>query len=157
MAKHWTALVGVALSLGLALAACGDGSGSGSASASGSGSGTGSGSGAGGEEEELAFPESEATTVLDVTLQDYAFVGIPASVQGPKVFFKTTIKGSSTHELEILDAEGDAVDEIEAYEGSETKEMALKLAPGTYTAQCLVEEGAKTHKQLGMTQTFTVT
>ena len=150
MAKRWAALAGVALSFGLVLAACGDGSGSGSASVSGSGSGAGG-------EEELAFPESEANTVVDVTLQDYAFVGIPASVQGPKVFFKTTIKGSSTHELEILDAEGDAVDEIEAYEGGETKELALELAPGTYTAQCLVKEGAKTHKQLGMTQTFTVT
>src|SRR3954463_14729503 len=145
MAKRWAALAGVALSFGLVLAACGGGSGSGTASVS------GSGSGAGGEEEALVFPQAEATPVVDVTLQDYAFVGIPPSVQGPKVFFKTKIKGSSSHELEILDAEGDAVGEIPAYEGTETKELALKLSPGTYTAQCLVKEGAKTHKQLGMT------
>ena len=134
-------------------AACGDGSGSGSASVS----GTGSGSGAGGETEALAFPESEADTVVHVTMQDYAFVGIPASIKGPKVFFEAVNKNQHDHELEILDASGDAVDEIAAFTGKDAKQLAVELKPGTYTAQCILEEGAKTHAQLGMTQQFTVT
>jgi hypothetical protein len=36
------------------------------------------------------------------------------------------------------------------------KSLALELAPGTYTAGCLVAEGVKTHRELGMEATFTV-
>ena len=133
-------------------AACGDGS-----SGSGSASVTGTGSGAGGETEALAFPESEADTVVHVTLQDYAFVGIPTSIKGPKVFFEAVNKNQHDHELEILDASGDAVGEIAAFTGKDAKQLAVELEPGTYTAQCILKEGAKTHAQLGMTQQFTVT
>ena len=155
--KRASGVAGTALGLVLLVvvgtAACGDGSGSGSAS----GSGTGTGSGAGGETEALAFPESEADTVVHVTLQDYAFVGIPTSVTGPKVFFEATNKNQHDHELEILDADGDAVGEIAAFSGAGPKQLAVELEPGTYTAQCILKEGAKTHAQLGMTQQFDVT
>jgi hypothetical protein len=151
MAKRWTALAGLVLALGIGVAACGNGSGSGSASVS------GSGSGAGGETEALAFPESEADTVVHVTLKDYAFVGIPATIKGPKVFFEATNANQHDHELEILDSEGDAVGEIPAFTGKDAKQLAVKLPPGSYTAQCILKEGAKTHADLGMTQQFTVT
>jgi hypothetical protein len=153
MAKRLAAMVAVVLSLGLGSAACGDGSGSGSASVS----GTGSGSGAGGETEALAFPEDEADTVGKVTLKAYEFGGIPASILGPKVFFEATNENEHDHELEILDADGKAVDEIAAFSGDDEKQLAVELEPGTYTAQCILKEGAKTHADLGMTQRFTVT
>jgi hypothetical protein len=148
-------VVAAALASALPVGACGSGTGS----ASVSGSGTGSGSGAGGEEEADApppFEEADATTKLDVTLQDYAFVGIPDTVRGPNVFFSASIKGSNRHELEILDADGEAVDEIEAFSGGGEHTMAVVLEPGTYTAQCILEEGARTHKELGMVKEFTV-
>src|SRR3954452_16307822 len=146
--RVWAALAAV-LAVGLVAGACGGGS-------SGSGTVTSSGSGAGGETEKPAFAEAEATTVVDVTLQDYAFVGLPATVQGPKVFFEATIKGAGPHELEIVSADGDDVAEIPSFESGK-KTLAVELKPGTYTAQCLLKEGAKTHAQLGMKQDFTVT
>jgi hypothetical protein len=106
--------------------------------------------------EELAFPADEADTEIAVTLQNYAFVGIPATVKGPKVLFEAKVSGSNCHELEILDAGGDPVGEIPAFPSTETKTMAIELEPGTYTAQCLVKEGKKTHADLGMKTRFTV-
>ena len=153
-------LVGVAL---LFTGACGDGEDrpgqvtSESDDASGSGSASGSASGHGGHEDsEAAFEASEADSTVDVVLQDFAFVGIPAEVKGPNVLFKASVKAGE-HEIEITDSDGKAVGELEAFKPGKTKELALELEPGTYTAACHVEEGAKTHEELGMKTTFTVT
>jgi uncharacterized cupredoxin-like copper-binding protein len=157
------AAVGMAIVLGGAFAAaCGNGEdrpGQASASGSGSGSGSGSASGSGtasGDEEALAFEEADADTVVHVELHDFAFVGIPASVKGPKVFFEAANKGANDHELEIFDASGDAVDEIGTFAPAKTKELAVEIEPGTYTVQCHVETNGKHHTELGMKTTFTV-
>lgn len=127
------------------------------ASGSASGSSTGSASGHGGHEDsEAAFEASEADTTVEVVLQDFAFVGIPAEIKGPKVLFEATVKNGE-HEIEILDSDGEAVGELEAFKPGKAKQLAIELEPGTYTAVCHVEEGAKTHEQLGMKTTFTVT
>jgi hypothetical protein len=162
------------------MAACGDGedrpgtvveedgggsvSGSASGTHTGSASGTGSGSASGTHTgsasatgtEAPAFKESEADTVVDVTLKDFAFDGLPRTVTGPKVFFKATNAGPADHELEILDEDGEALGEIEAMAMVRSGTLALELEPGTYTAQCLVETDGKTHAEMGMTATFTV-
>lgn len=160
-------LMGAAL---LVLGACGNGedrpgsvieegptgsaSGTHSGSASGTGTGSASGTHAGGA---AAFGEAEADTKVEVSLEDHAFVGIPASLDGPKVFFKGTNKGPSEHELEILDSSGKPLGEIEAMPPGRSATLALELEPGTYTAQCLVEVEGKTHADLGMKATFRVT
>ncbi len=99
------------------------------------------------------FERADADTAVDVTLADFAFRGLPASVKGEKVFFTATNAGPSEHELEVLDPGGEAVDEIEAHPaGSGTKTLAVRLKPGTYTVQCILTtpEG-KSHADLGMT------
>ena len=160
-------LVGL-MFLALVAGACGDGedrpgqvtseSGNGSATGTGSASGMGdhaSGS-ASGTQEALAFEEADADTVVHVTLKDFEFEGLPASVKGPKVFFEAKNEGEHPHELEILDSSGDAVDEIEAFGPDHEAALAVELEPGTYTIQCLVEEDGKTHADLGMKSTLTV-
>lgn len=150
----------------LALAGCGDGEdrpgtvtpeGSGSGTGTGSASGTQTGSASGTGPAAPAFTEADANSVVDVALQDFSFVGIPATVKGPKVFFKASNRGPADHELEILDASGKAVGEVEAMPNGKTGALAVELKPGTYTAQCLVETGGKTHVELGMKTSFQVT
>lgn len=99
------------------------------------------------------FDRADADSTVEVTLADFAFKGLPATVKGEKVFFAATNTGPSEHELEVLDPDGKAVDEIEAHApGRGTKTMALRLKPGTYTLQCILKtpEG-KSHAELGMT------
>ncbi len=157
---------------GLALGACGGGEDrpgqvtSESGGSSSGASGSVSGSGSGGEHDthstskeadaKPAFASGEENTKVEVTLQDYAFVGVPETVKGPNVRFSATIKGGNTHELEVIGADGKAVGEIHSFKTGTTKELAIILQPGTYTLQCLVKEGSKTHADLGMKQTLTV-
>ena len=151
----------------LLLGACGDGedrpgevtteNGTGSGSGSGTHSGSAhsaSGSSAGGEEP--AFAESDADTVVEVRFVDFRFEGIPRTVKGPKVFFEAENEGKHPHELEILDASGEAVDELPEIAAGKSGVLAVELEPGTYTIQCLVEEDGKPHADLGMKTTFTV-
>lgn len=148
-----------------ALAACGDdgsgvrsgsgsGSGSGSASASASASASGSGSGVAGD---AAFDEADADSVIHVSATEYAFSVKEPKIVGPNVYFEVSNDGKENHEFEILDADGDTVDEIPEFEPGETKSLAVKLEPGTYTIQCILETSeGKTHASLGMTMRTTV-
>lgn len=108
-------------------------------------------------EEPPGFSESEADTVLEYTLVDYAFEG-PSTAQGPKVYFEAANEGTQEHELEVLDPDGEPMGEIEAFPpGATGHPLAVELEPGSYTLQCLVEtpEG-KAHKDLGMVAELTV-
>ena len=167
--RHRRIVAIIAAVLGL-FAACGDGEDrpgqvTSESGGEGSGSVSGSSSSAGGEhggehseekDSEAAFASGEETTAVDVTLQDYAFVGIPATVQGPNVLFKASIEGGSTHELYVVDAADEKIGEIHGFKAGTTKELAVVLKPGTYTLQCEIKEGSKTHAELGMKQTLTV-
>lgn len=97
-----------------------------------------------------AFEESAATTKIPVTLQDFAFVGLPASAKGPNVLFEATVKGGNEHELVVQDAAGGAAGVLVPFKAGKTKNLAVVLQPGTYTIVCLVKEGAKPHAELGM-------
>jgi plastocyanin len=103
-----------------------------------------------------AFSKAEATTALDVQAVDYAFTGLPPSVQGPNVYFTVANKGHTEHELEIVGADGEPVAEIAPFAANTTESLAVKLAPGAYTVQCVIKEGAKTHAELGMKSALTV-
>ncbi len=166
--RRTAAIIATAV-LGL-FAACGDGEdrpgqvtsesgGKGSGSVSGSSSSAGGEHGGGHSDEKdskAAFASGEETTTVDVKLQDYAFVGVPSTVQGPNVLFKASVEGASEHELEVVADSGEDVGEIHSFKTGTSKELAVVLKPGTYTLQCLVEEGAKTHAELGMKQTLIV-
>lgn len=172
------AVAALALTGALVLGACGDGedrpgqvtseskstgSGSGSGSASGAGAASGSGSASGtghggghGDSAAATFARGDADTVADVSMTDYAFA-LPGTVKGKKVFFQVANNGAAEHEFLVLDAAGKELGEIEPFKKADgKKELALELAPGTYTVVCLVEEGAKTHRELGMEASLTV-
>ena len=95
-------------------------------------------------------------TVVKVSLENFKFVGIPAVIDGPTVRFDAVNRGSVEHELELLDADGEALGEIEAMKPGKKGTMTIDLPEGQYTAQCILEEGGKTHKELGMVQDFEV-
>ena len=103
-----------------------------------------------------AFTKAEADTAADVTLQDYAFVGLPDTVVGPNVHLTASIKGSNFHELLIKDGDGELVDDLRPFKRPARQALAVELAPGTYSVECLVKEGSRTHAELGMRKTFTV-
>jgi uncharacterized cupredoxin-like copper-binding protein len=88
---------------------------------------------------------------------DYAYTGLPASVQGPNVYFTVKNTGHTEHEFEVVGADGEPVSELPAFGVNLTKTLAVKLQPGTYTVQCLIKEGTKTHADLGMKTTLAVT
>jgi hypothetical protein len=157
MVSKTVAAAGLVLVVGLGAGACGKGEnrpGQASSKCAGeSGSVTATGAPA---EAPSDFPEAEATTKVAATLQDYSFVDVPGTVKGPNVFFSAKVSGSSCHELQVVDAKAKLVGEIPPFPTGETKTMAVKLDPGTYTVQCLVKEGNKTHAELGMKQQLTV-
>lgn len=143
--------------------ATGSGSASGSATASGSAHASGSASGSGsasasGAAASPAFKEAAADTRADYTLVDYSFQG-PDSVKGTKVWFTARNTGTENHELEILDASGEALGEIAEFApNAEAEPLAVELQPGTYTLQCILETAdGRVHKDLGMVKTLTVT
>ena len=134
--------------------ASGSATGSGSGSESGSGSASGTHSGEHGSLEPADFDEGEADAVVRAQLVNYAFRGIPASVKGPHVFFEATNASGTEHELVVKKGDEELI-EIEAFtEGERT--LAVELEPGEYSIVCLVEEGAKTHEELGMKAPLTV-
>ena len=86
-------------------------------------------------------------------MRDYAFVGVPESVQGPKVYFDGKV-AQGEHELVVLrgDEGVGAVHPPPRGEGA----LAVQLGAGDYVLVCRIKEGAKSHEELGMRQPFSV-
>ncbi|MDQ1439568.1 MAG: hypothetical protein QOK43_3197 [Acidimicrobiaceae bacterium] len=103
-----------------------------------------------------AFSPQAANASVDAKAVDYAYEGLPTSVKGPNVFFTVANAGHTEHEFEVVGADGEPVGEIAAFGVGETKTLAVVLVPGSYTIQCLIKEGSKTHAELGMKSTLTV-
>ena len=103
-----------------------------------------------------AFAKADATTAVEVVLQDYAFVGIPDEVAGPNVHLSASIKGSNAHELLLLDEDGEQVEDLRPFKRPARQSLAVVLQPGTYRVECLIKEGSRTHAELGMRKTFVV-
>src|SRR4051812_19278181 len=135
------------------LVACGSGG-----SSSGSASGSGSASAPADEDKTHAtFEAAAANTKVTVKAVEYSFQIDPPQAVGPKVFFDVTNTGTEKHEFEVVGPDGKAVDEIVAFDPGSTKTLAVELAPGTYTIQCLLVKDGKTHASLGMLSKYTVT
>lgn len=109
------------------------------------------------EDVEAQFEEADADAVLTVEAADFAFRGLPPTVPGQNVFFRVTNVGNAEHELEVVAPDGEPVAEVGAFGKGKTKTLAVKLQPGTYVIQCLIEEGNATHADLGMKSTLVVT
>ena len=103
-----------------------------------------------------SFTEQEADTHAEVTLKDFEFVGLPASIKGPRVYLELVNVGTVQHEMMILAPDGKMVAAAPPFP-SGTKSLAAKLPAGAYTVECLVREGDKSHADLGMKTQLTVT
>lgn len=145
--------VAIALTLSaLLFAACGDGEDRPGSSGSASGSGSMSGSG----QSDGAFKEADATAKATVAMRDFAFEGLPAQMKGGKPFFTVTNNGSMEHEFYVVGSDGEPVQE-EHVEKGKTKEIAVELKPGSYTIECRIKTGDKTHADIGMKAPLTIT
>ena len=102
------------------------------------------------------FARADATTAVDVVLQDYAFVGIPDTMAGPNIHLTASIKGSNTHELVVFDEQDEVVEDLRPFKRPARQALAVVLEPGTYAVRCLIKEGSRTHAELGMRKTFVV-
>lgn len=110
-----------------------------------------------GSDEDAAFPLDEADVTVKVAMNDFAFTGIPSSVEGKKVLFEVTNEGPSDHEFVLFEQGGeDAVRGIRPFAKTKTQLLAVELEPGSYTVKCLVELGNQTHADLGMQTDFKV-
>lgn len=110
-----------------------------------------------GGESDGSFSRADADTVVEVTLRDYVFEGLPPEIEGGKVFFSTTNAGPDDHELEILKADGEALDEIPLHGSGQARTLAVRLDPGTYTVQCILKTAnGRVHSDLGMTAPLVV-
>lgn len=153
------------------------GSASGSASASGS-SASGSGSGVPGCEPVGTL--AEATTRVNVTLDEWSIVPVVGTAPAGKIGFVIENNGEEPHELVIVkgvtptqlptDESGSLVEddlpagaligEVEAFPAGETCDGVFALDPGEYTFVCNItekEDGkVESHLAEGMVTTFTV-
>ncbi|HUQ39279.1 MAG TPA: hypothetical protein VM030_03930 [Acidimicrobiales bacterium] len=126
------------------------------------GSGTGASTAAGDDHDHdptttTAFKATQASDAVPIEAREYSFVGAPATITGPRVFFTLTNKGREEHEMEVYDADGKEYGEIPELAPGAKGDLAVELQPGTYTIKCLVKDGTKTHEELGMKATFAVT
>src|SRR5688572_11050244 len=103
-----------------------------------------------------AFAASAATSTVKLRMRDYVFVDVPATMTGPRVAFEAVNDGPGQHEARILDEGGAEKGVIAPLAKGVRATMALELPAGTYTMECLIKEGAKTHAELGMRSTFVV-
>ena len=103
------------------------------------------------------FTEGEADTRAEVTLKDFEFVGLPPSVKGPKVYLDLVNVGAVQHEMMILAADGKVAAAAPPFPGGNNKALPAELPPGSYTVECRIKEGDKTHAELGMKTQLTVT
>ena len=103
------------------------------------------------------FTEQQADTRAEVTLKDFAFLGLAPSVKGPKVYLDLVNVGAVQHEMMILGTDGKLAAAAPPFPGGNSKSLAAELPPGAYTVECRIKEGDKTHTELGMKTQLTVT
>lgn len=122
----------------------------------------GSGDDAGGAEDEHGhqnadFPEAEATDIAKISMRDYAFVDMPATITGPKLRLEVANNGPSAHEIVIFDADGNEVGGIDPIPPGASAAASLELTAGTYEMRCEIAiSETKTHLDEGMKAVFAV-
>lgn len=119
------------------------------------------------EKETKTTLDDTNATVVDVTLDDRGAEPTPMSMEVNPASVKTgTIKfviknvGTEEHELEVIDADGEELEEVEDISAGTTKDLVMHLDPGTYGFDCVVKisGSSETHHDKGMFyEGFTVT
>lgn len=103
------------------------------------------------------FPAAEATDIAKISMRDYAFVDMPATITGPKVRIEASNNGPSAHEIVIFDADGNEVGGIDPIPPGESAELSVELTAGTYEMRCEIAiSETKTHLDEGMKSVFAV-
>ena len=104
-----------------------------------------------------SFPAAEATDIAKISLRDYVFVDVPASVTGPKLRIEAKNNGPSAHEILAFDADGNEVGGSDPVASGESSELSLELTAGTYELRCQIAiSESETHLDRGMRVTFAV-
>ena len=113
---------------------------------------------AGGHAHDTAdFPAAEATDIAKISMRDYAYVDMPATVTGPRLRIEAKNNGPSAHEIMVFDADGNGVGGIEAVAPGESAVVSLELPAGTYEMRCLIPiSDTETHLDRGMRAVFAV-
>ena len=103
------------------------------------------------------FPAAEATDIAKISMRDYAFVDMPATVTGPKLRIEADNSGPSAHELVVFDADGNEVGGLDPIPSGESGEVSLELTAGTYEIRCQIAiSETETHLDRGMKAVFAV-
>ena len=103
------------------------------------------------------FPAAEATDIAKISMRDYAFVDLPATVTGPKLRIEAKNNGPSAHEIVIFDADGNEAGGIEPIPSGDSADVSLELTAGTYELRCQIAiSETETHLDRGMKAVFQV-
>ena len=103
------------------------------------------------------FPEAEATDIAKISMRDFVFVDLPATVTGPKLRIEAKNNGPSAHEMVIFDADGNEVGGAEPIPSGDSADVSLELTAGTYEMRCQIAiSETETHLDRGMKAVFQV-
>jgi uncharacterized protein YceK len=109
------------------------------------------------DHESADFPAAEATQVVKISMRDYAFIDMPASVTGPRLRIEGKNNGPSAHEMIVFDADGNEVGGVKPFLSGESKPLSLELTAGAYEMRCQIAiTETETHADRGMRVTFAV-
>ena len=103
------------------------------------------------------FPAAEATDIAKISMRDFVFVDLPATVTGPKLRIEAKNNGPSAHEMVIFDADGNEVGGVEPIPSGDSADVSLELTAGTYEMRCQIAiSETETHLDRGMKAVFQV-
>ena len=103
------------------------------------------------------FPAAEATDIAKISMRDYVFVDLPATVTGPKLRVEAKNNGPSAHEMVLYDADGNEVGGLDPVPPGDSADVSLELTAGTYEMRCEIAISAtETHLDRGMKAVFQV-
>ena len=103
------------------------------------------------------FPDAEATDTAKISMRDFAYVDMPATVTGPRLRIEAKNNGPTAHEVLVFDADGNEIAGTDPVPSGETAKLSAELPAGTYQLRCLIEiSPTETHFDRGMRVTFAV-
>ena len=103
------------------------------------------------------FPAAEATDTAKISMRDFVFVDMPATVTGPKLRIEAKNNGPTAHEVLVFDADGNEVGGMDPVVDGESGDVSLELPAGTYEMRCMIPiSSTETHYDRGMKAVFQV-
>lgn len=103
------------------------------------------------------FPPAEATDITKISMRDFVFVDMPATITGPKLRIEVTNNGPAPHEIVVFDADGNEVGGINPIPRGDSAVLSLELTAGTYEMRCEIAiSSTRTHLDEGMKAVFAV-